>query len=394
MRRTDVLVVGAGIAGVRTVQALRRAGFARRLTIVGAEPHEPYDRPPLSKECLVGTHDIRLLGADWDGLAAEAILGHGARRVDVESHAVDLDDGTTLTYRTLVIATGATPRRITGAPAGLHVLRSIDDMARLRTELTADHRIAVIGAGFIGCEVASAARVLGLPTVLVDALPAPLAGTLGPVLASTIAELHREHEVDLRCGAGVAGIVDAGLWHLHLSDGSAVEADTVVEAIGVQPDCTWLAGSGIDIGDGVLCDEFGATSAPDVWAAGDVAAWWDPGQHKHVRFEHWTNAVEQGAALAHNIVAAPAERRPLDSVPYFWSDQYGIKIQRLGCPAPSDELHVIAEEASTRRLLALYARDGIVTGVVGLNRPRDVMRLRSCLKMPTKLADAAAAAAA
>lgn len=393
MLASDVVVVGAGLGGVRTVQALRRGGYRGQITLVGAERPEPYDRPPLSKEYLATGAELRPLDRNWAELEVTAILDRPVVRLDAERRELEFADGELIGYRTLVIATGAEPRRIPGAPAGTHVLRSAEDAARLRNELRPGTRVAVIGAGFIGCEVASSARTLGLDLTLLDGQPAPLAAVLGPEVGAIVADLHRAQGVDIRCGVPVARITDRP-WQIELADGSRIAADVVLEAIGVRPTSGWLDGNGLDLTNGVLCDQFGATTLPDVWAVGDVARWWHPGYAEAIRFEHWTSAVDQAGLLAHNILAAPAERRAFDAVPYFWSDQHGIKIQCFGRPAPTDDLHVLSEDAEPHRLLALYSRDGVVSGVLGLNQMRELMRLRRHLLTPTPVAEALQAPAA
>ncbi len=393
MLRSDVVVVGAGLAGVRTVQALRRLGYGGTVTVVGAELHEPYDRPPLSKEFLSDTAKLRTLEANWSDLAVTALLGRRVVSLDSGRRVVEFEDGTRVGYRTLVIATGASPRRMPGAPEGTHVLRTAEDAIRLRRALRPGSHLAVIGAGFIGCEVASSARALGLRVSLVDWLPTPLAGAVGPTVGAAVSELHRRHDVDVRCGSGVAGI-SARPWRIELADRSRIATDVVVEAVGVRPSCDWLAGNGLDLTDGVPCDEFGATAVPDVWAVGDVSRWHHPAYDAPIRFEHWTSAAEQAGVLAHNILAEPGGRRAYEGVPYFWSDQHGVKIQCFGRPSPTDELHLLSDTAEPNGLFALYSRDGQVTGVVGLNRVRDVMRLRRHLITPTRLVDALNAAAA
>jgi len=393
MLQSDVVVVGAGLGGVRTVQALRRLGFDGTVTVIGAESHEPYDRPPLSKEYLAETAELRPLGVDWADLDATSLLGREAVALDAQRRTIEFDDGTPVGYRTLVIATGSAPRRIPGVPEGAHVLRTAGDALRMRQKLRPGAHVAVIGAGFIGCEVASSARTLGLQVSLFDGLPTPLAGVLGPTVGAVVAGLHRANGVDVRCGVAVADISDRP-WRVELADRTAVTADVVVEAIGVRPSCEWLDGNGLDLTNGVLCDEFGATTVPDVWAVGDVARWWHPHYREPVRFEHWTSAVEQASVLAHNILAEPAERRAYDGVPYFWSDQHAVKLQCFGRASPTDEVHVLDGPTDDHRLLALFARQGLVTGVLGMNRIRDVMRLRRHLVTPTLLTEVVDSAAA
>lgn len=379
MARVDLLVLGAGLAGLRTVQAFRRAGGTGSVLLAGEEVHQPYDRPPLSKAALLDDAGMSWLKADWAGLGAQTRLGDRAVGLDPVARRVEFAAGPPVTYGRVVVATGATPRRLPGSPAGTHVLRSLADVAGLRAELRPGRSLAVIGAGFVGCELASSAVRHGVRTTLVDPLPAPLAGALGPEVGGRIADLHRAHGVELRCGVGVAGIDPGPV--LRLSDGGTIAADVVVQALGVTPDCGWLAGSGLDLADGVLCDEYG-TAAPGVHAVGDVSRWWHPLYRAAVRFEHWTNAVDQALALGHSL-ARPEAPKPCGSVPYFWSDQHGVKLQALGRPSGADDVLVTGE---ADRPLAFYSRGGLLTAVVGIDRPKDVISRRAALATPTPLA--------
>jgi 3-phenylpropionate/trans-cinnamate dioxygenase ferredoxin reductase subunit len=375
----SVLVVGAGLAGLRTVEELRRAGFDGEITLAGAESHLPYDRPPLSKEVLAGKKtagDIRLRDEDFfTDQDVRVRLGATAVGVDRSARQVSFADGTTLGYDHLVIATGITPRRLPfGADlAGVHVLRTIDDVLAFRQDIESASSAVIVGAGFIGCEAAAGLRAAGLNVVLVEPQPAPLAGALGPQIGELVGRLHTEAGVDLRCGVGVSELLGTDrVEGVRLSDGSEVAAEVVLVGIGSQPAVGWLDGSGFEMGDGILCDERGRTNDPHVWAVGDVAAWWRSGPDRHVRIEHWTGAGEQAAVAARDI--SGSEEAPPAGVPYFWSDQYGLKIQALGHFQPSDDVHVMEDDG--RRFAAVYSRDGILTGAVGCGRPAKVMKLR------------------
>jgi NADPH-dependent 2,4-dienoyl-CoA reductase/sulfur reductase-like enzyme len=376
-----VVVVGASLAGLRAVEALRRDGFAGSLTLVGAEPHRPYDRPPLSKQVLLGEWDeSRVFFRQKDGydpLALELRLGCAALALDASARELHLADGARLPYDGLVIATGGAPRTLPGPHlAGVHVLRSLDDARAVRQALRQGPRVAIVGAGFIGLEVAAVCRKLGLSVTLVETLPVPLAGVLGPRLGERVAELHREAGVELRCGVAVKALLgEAQVRGLALSDGSEVAAELVIVGIGVRPNTAWLEGSGLALDDGVLCDERCASSLPNVVAAGDVARWYNPLFGETMRVEHWTHAVEQANAAVARLLRGP-QVEPFAPVPYFWSDQYDVKIQFAGRVRPDDELQLVVGQLSDRKFVATYGRAGRLTGVLGFNAPAQVMQYR------------------
>ena len=373
MRR--VTIVGGSLAGLRSAQALRTGGFEGTIRIVSAEDHLPVDRPPLSKQVLAGTWDpARAALRGVDEADAEWVLGRRATALDVGTHAVTLDDGTSIDADAVVIACGATPRRLPErvAPSGLagvHTLRTLGDCLALRRDLLAGGRLVVIGAGFIGGEVASAARGLGLDVTGLEALPIPLERALGPDLGRHCAQLQRDNGVDLRCGTAVEGLRSSGgrVTGVALADASVTEADIVVVGIGVVPDVGWLEGSGLRLSDGVVCDSR-CRAAPGVVAAGDVARWHHEGYGHDVRIEHWTNAAEQGAAAARTLLEgdrAPAYR----PTPYFWSDQFGTKIQFVGHNQPGDDVRIVEGDLEGGRFVAAYHRGGKVTAALLWNRP-------------------------
>jgi NADPH-dependent 2,4-dienoyl-CoA reductase/sulfur reductase-like enzyme len=383
----NVVVVGASLAGLRALQALRRAGFDGCLVGVGEEPHPPYDRPPLSKEVLSGKWDAGrtalLRPEDDEGLEVDWRLGERAVALDLPARRVRLASGADLPFDGLVIATGAAPRRIPGTPAlaGIHVLRSLDDCLALRAELDHSPKVAVIGAGFIGAEVAATCRGRGLDVTVIEALPVPLEHALGVRMGRLLAELHRDHGVDLRCGVGVKGFAGSRrVERVDLADGSRVDADVVVMGIGVVPATGWLEGSGLALQDGVLCDARCAARAPGVVAAGDVARWHHPGFGETVRLEHWTNATEQAEAAAATLLAGEGDSAPYAPLPFFWSDQYYRKIQFGGRASPDDETAVVDGSLEERRFVMLYGREGRLRGVLGFNRPRLVMKYRALLR--------------
>lgn len=360
-----IAVVGASLAGLRSAEALRAQGFDGRVVIIGDEPHEPYNRPPLSKDFLLGTTDRESLAlSDPDEIAAlnaEWRLGVRASRLD--AHELHLSDGTSLVADGIVIATGSAPRTLPGTLA----LRTLDDAVALRTALTGGaQRLVVIGAGFIGAEVASTARNLGVDVTVVEMLPIPLGRVLGPEIGVVCGELHLDHGVRLRCGVGVAGMSEAGV---VLAGGELLPADVVVAGIGAKPATEWLIGSGVAIGDGVLCDQGGVTTVPGVVAVGDVARW--AGQ----RHEHWTSAAEQAAVAVRNLLAGTTVERHAKPG-YFWSDQYGVRIQFIGDTNLYDEVRYVDGSPEDRKFAAVYLRDDVIVGVVAMNNARQFTRLR------------------
>ena len=372
-----IVVVGASLAGLRTCEQLRLNGFAGRITLLGAEPHEPYDRPPLSKKLLAGDWDpdrVRLRKpGELDELRIDARLGASATGLDPERQVVSLDDGTEMSYDGLVVATGAAPRRLPGQPdaAGIHLLRTLDDSLALREELIPGAEVVVIGAGFIGLEVAATARTRGCEVVVLEGLPAPLVRALGAEMGTAVAAVHGRNGVEVRCGVQVAGIeVDGGrVRAVGLAGGAAVPADVVVVGIGVTPCVDWLAGSGAELRDGVVCDATLWTGLTNVFAAGDCARWVNEQFGEEMRVEHWTNAAEQGAAVANNLVALsrgePTE--PYSAVPFFWSDQFDSRIQFLGraTGTPDDQVEVVAGDLDGK-FCALYGHQDRLRGVLGV----------------------------
>ena len=377
------MIVGGGLAAARTAEHLRKSGYTAPITLVSDEPHLPYDRPPLSKEMLQDAQknlvDVLLKPAEFYADNDIALnLGSPAQSVDTAARTLALFDGTVLDYDELVIATGLAPKRIPSFPdlAGIRVLRSYDEAMALREQAASARRAVVIGAGFIGCEVAASLRKLGVDVVLVEPQPAPLATVLGQEIGELIARLHRSEGVDVRTGVGVAGVRadDAGerVTAVELTDGTVIDADLVIVGIGSRPATDWLVGSGVALDNGVLCDEVGRTSDPHVWALGDVASWRDATGHQR-RVEHWSNVADQARIL---VAAALGQDPPsLTVVPYFWSDQYDVKIQCLGEPEATDVVHLAEDDG--RKFLAYYERDGVLVGVVGGGMPGKVMKARA-----------------
>lgn len=378
-----ITVVGASLAGLSAIRALRTQGFDGRLTVVGAERYAPYDRPPLSKGFLTGATDedgIALLGEQDDDLGVEWLLGTPAVRLDPARHDVELADGSVVAGDAVVLATGARARTLPGTAhlAGVHVLRTLDDAVALRADLRAARSLVVVGAGFVGGEVASSARGLGLDVTVVEALPTPLAGPLGASMGAVVGRLHTDHGVHLRTGVGVTAVrgrdrVEA----VELADGTRVDADVVVVGTGAVPDVGWLAGSGLDVAGGVRTDATGATAAPGVVAVGDCALSWDVHAGRAVLAEHWTHALQQPAAAAATLLGAPT---PYTAVPYFWSEQYGLNLQVAGRPAPSDAVTVVHGSLDERSFVATYERDGALVAVLGLAAPGPFGRWRRLLR--------------
>jgi 3-phenylpropionate/trans-cinnamate dioxygenase ferredoxin reductase component len=383
-----LVIVGASLAGLRAARAARTSGWDGEIVVVGEELHMPYTRPPLSKKVLTsgdkGVADC-LMPAE---LEATWRLGERATGLDRSARRVTLADGERLAYDRLVIATGSRARLWTGPGAGLagvHVLRNVDDALALREAFAAGQRVAIVGAGFIGCEVASSARELGLDVELFDIVTTPMPA-LGPLIGERCAALQRAHGVELHLGVGIAALHGSGgrVRELELADGTRHAADLVVMALGAIPCTDWLAGSGLPVGRGIACDAtLTVLGEPDVLAAGDIAAW----PHAlaggdRIRVEHWTNAAEQGALAGRNAVLAPPEREAYAGVPSFWSDQFGVKIQAVGLPHLAERHEVVEESDDGARLVAIAEREGVLVGAIGFDAARRLPHYRRLLGTP------------
>lgn len=397
-----VVVVGASLAGLRACESLRQEGFDGRITLVGDESEVPYDRPPLSKSFLSGEWEvdrIRLRKPDAiESLRLDMRLGISAASLDTAARTVGLADGTALEYDGLVIATGCTPRRLPGQPdvQGVLSLRTLGDAVALRTLLTTTHgrpaQLVVVGAGFIGLEVAATARRLGCEVTVLEGGEVPLQRGLGDTMGTAIAALHAAHGVDVRCSVSVEAIEHDGrrvtgvrVAGAGTSDGMAarvIPADAVVVGVGVTPAVGWLQGSGLTLQDGIVCDAALRAGAPGVVAAGDCVRWpnavFAGDDDMVMRVEHWTNASEQGAAAARSLIAASLgnEPEPFASVPFFWSDQYEHRVQFVGRAHGGDEVRVVTGEPGTGPFMALYGWQGRLRGALGLSMPKLVMRCR------------------
>lgn len=373
----SVAVVGASLAGLEAARALRAHGFDGRIDLVGDEPYRPYDRPLLSTGFLAGTagvDDIRL-EAD-DDLAANWVLGTSAAALDPGARQVVLDDGRRITADRVVVATGARARMLprTTVGAGVHVLRTVDDALALRPELRPGARLVVVGAGLIGSEVASTARSLGCEVTIIEAMPAPLAGSLGVTMGGLVSALHAQHDVRILSGVGVAGLVVRGrVEAVRLDDGSEYPADVVVVGIGALPNVEWLAGSGVALDDGVVCDERGRTSVPGVVAVGDCAAWRDVRRGSCRRSRHRTDAVERPALAVRGLLAGErGAAAPPPALPHLWSDQHGVRIELAGHVDEADSVAIEEGSLAGRDVLAVYRRAGEPVAVLGMNQARQI----------------------
>jgi 3-phenylpropionate/trans-cinnamate dioxygenase ferredoxin reductase component len=379
-----ILVVGGSLAGLRAAETLRREGFDGRLTILGAESHHPYDRPPLSKDLLLGNMDSTDVGFPLsDELGADWLLGDPATGLDLVRRAVGTRSGAEHRFDGLVIATGSVPRRLPpfdhGRPEVLE-LRTLDDALRLRATLASRPRVAVIGCGFIGVEVAYAARDAGAEVSIVSLDP-PLV-VAGGVVAGVCEELLLETGVDLHIGRHVVEVREGGGTHgLVLDDGTMVEADVILVAIGARPQTDWLEGSGLTLNDGVLCDACCAVLGPErVVAAGDVARWPNPlFGGIPMRIEHWTNAVEQGMAAARTLLHGSSQDTVYAPVPSFWSDHFGTRLQSVGLPLLGDRTEVVDGSLEERRFVLASYRGEELVGATTYGMVRGLVPFRARL---------------
>jgi NADPH-dependent 2,4-dienoyl-CoA reductase/sulfur reductase-like enzyme len=383
MPEQNLVVVGASLAGLRAAEAARKAGFTGTVTLVGAEEHLPYDRPPLSKAYLdpgptPPDTTFRARSA-LDDAGIDLRLGTIATHLDPYEKAIHTSNGS-LPYDIAVIATGSSARILPGTAAmtGVVTLRTLDDAVTVRAALDNRARTVVVGAGFIGSEVASGARKRGLNVTVVESLPVPLVRAIGTDMGRACADLHRRNGVDLRCGVGVEKVLGNGhVEAVQLSDGSTLEADLVVVGVGADPATEWLETSGITLDRGVVCDETMVTTLPGVYAAGDVARWHNPLFETSMRLEHWTSAAEQGALAVRNALD-PRAAKPYRTVPYFWSDWYDTRIQFVGVPE-ADEIRVVTGHLDDGQFVALYRRGDRVVGALALDHQSHIMKYRALI---------------
>jgi len=378
MRDNGVVIVGGGLAAQRCAEGLRRRGYEGPVRIVCAEPEPPYDRPPLSKQVLAGSVEDETVAyrpAWWyEERQIELLLGARAERLDPEGRTVVLDSGACLGYEKLLIATGGAPRRLPFLDGyeNVHYLRTLGDARRLRAELVPGAHLAIVGAGFIGQEVAATARQLGVEVTMVEALETPLAPIVGAELGRWFAELHLDEGVRVIVGAMLEGARGgARAEELIFADGRRLACDAVVVGVGTAPATGWLAGSGLDE-RGVRVDTAGRTSLPGIFAAGDASIPFDPRYGVHARTEHWDAAAWQGAAVAKAMLGEYPGTPPL---PSFWSDQYGLRIQSVGHPHLGDAV-VIEGNPAARDFEAVFLRSGVLVAGLAVGRPRAIPVLR------------------
>ncbi|QYC45820.1 Rhodocoxin reductase [Nonomuraea coxensis DSM 45129] len=391
---TRTLIVGASVGGVRTAQALRTSGYDGEIVLVDRETEAPYDKPPLSKALLTGSatpDGIRLLTPKQaDAARIDLRLGRRAVGLDPRARVVSFDDGSSSGYDHVVVATGGVAHRPPWATTdGVHVVRTLADAIALRRDLVAGGPLVVIGAGFVGAEIASTGRLLGLEVTLVDSQPVPMSRSLSPDVAKAVLALHEGAGIRCLMGVGVSGVSGSrGRLTVTLDDGAELEAATVVAGVGAAANDAWLATSGLEVDDGVVCDEQGrAVGATDVYAVGDVARWFDPARGRHVRAEHWTNAVEQAACVARNILD-PSSPRAHQPVHFVWSDQHAWKIQVIGDASRSVAATVLGDPMADQRFAALYADEGDrLRGAVVVNWPRALVQCRKAMRDGTAWRD-------
>lgn len=392
MSQLPFVVVGASLAGLRAVETARREGFDGAVVLIGAEEHLPYDRPALSKAFLDAPEDatapLYKTREELLQLHIELQLGQPAVGLQLNARQVVLQDGSCVPYGKLVIATGARARGVPGMQLdGVHTLRTIEDAVKIRRSLNQGARTVVIGGGFIGAEVASAARKRGLPVTILEAAKLPLVRALGELMGAACAALHPKNGTDLRCGVAVSAIEgDGHVERVVLSDGSSIPADLVVVGVGAIPETGWLEDSGLLLDDGVVCDET-LCASDGVYAAGDIARWHNPIFSQAMRLEHWTAASEQGMAAARNALN-PEEATAYSTVPYFWSDWYNNKIQMVGVTA-AEEIKLVGSLADSK-WLALYRCGERLVGVLTFNQPNKVMKYRAMIARGAAWQDALA----
>jgi 3-phenylpropionate/trans-cinnamate dioxygenase ferredoxin reductase subunit len=369
------VVVGAGYTGMAAVEALRSGGFDGRIVMIGEEPHYPYERPPLSKTYLRGTHAREALfprpNSWYAEHGVEALLSARVRTVDVAEQVVELNDSDRIAYNRLLLATGGRPRSLRGI-AGERVLylRTLEDADRLRAQLIPGSRLVVVGAGFIGCEVAATARALGVTVTVLEALDRPLGRVFGDEIGTLIAQIHRDEGIELRCGEAVTSVTErGGEVVVGTAGGAVISCDVVVVGVGIAPNVELVRGSGVDVDNGIVVDEYCRTSVEGIYAAGDVANHYHPIFNRRMRVEHYDNALRQGAAAAANML----DRMVIfDDVHWFWSDQYTYNLQYVGCADGWDQI-VLRGGIRDRRFAAFYLRHRRIVAALGINRGQDVL---------------------
>ena len=387
-----MVIIGAGHAGGRAAEAMRQAGFAGEIVLMGEEAHVPHERPPLSKELLIGEEGAEKTFLHPPDYYAEndidLRLGTRVDAIDRHGHAVVLADGGRVGYDKLLIATGARVRRIDcpGADlAGIHYIRTIDDTLALRPTLKEGVRVAVIGGGFIGLEVAAGARSRGANVTVVELADQVLSRVADPAVGDLVAGLHRANDVRILTGASVERFEGNGrVAELVCTDGETIAADVVVVGIGILPNQEIAGDAGLDVGDGIIADEFGRTSDPDIFAAGDVACHFNPILGRHLRLESWANAQNGGIAVARNMVAEPV---PYAELPWFWSDQFDLNLQVVGAPMSWERLVTRGDPASGS-CVVFYMAGSRVVGATTFNRGREMRACRQLVESGKAVSDA------
>ena len=399
-----LVVVGAGMAGVQTAVSLREQGYDGELALLGAEAHLPYDRPPLSKDLLLGRAENSRFEVDYGGLGIDLLLDRTATGLDPDGRILRTDAGE-LGYDRLVLATGARALALPGQPAAAHLLRTHDDAVALRAVLRPGARVVVVGAGWIGAEAATAARTLGCEVTVVEAAPGPLAGALPAEIGELTRRWYEEAGIELRTSSAVGGIVDAeprleglGGSAVLLTDGTELDADAVVVGIGARPDTGWLDGSGIALDDrGAIAADAGLrTSAEGVYAVGDCASFPSARYRTRLAVQHWDNALHGAKVAAANALnglrdGTAGELLAFDPVPYFWSEQFGRMVQYAGHHRPGDELLWRGDPERDAGWGALWLRDGVPVALLAVDRPRDLAQGRRLIERGTPLDPARAA---
>ncbi|MCH2616583.1 MAG: FAD-dependent oxidoreductase [Acidimicrobiales bacterium] len=380
------MVVGASLAGLRAAETLRAEGFDGVIHLIGDEPHLPYDRPPLSKQVLAGEWEpdrIALTSPTKnDELSLEWHLGVRATDLNIAEKRVMLDSGQPISYDGAIIATGARciSLRMTGDLQGIYTLRGLDDAIAIRSEFEkTPQKVVVVGAGFIGAEVAATARQRGLDVTMIEAAEVPFERVLGTEMGTVTANVHRDHGVEVITGTPVESFKGKErVEKVVLANGTEIDADIVIVGIGVRPNTEWLDNSGLTIDNGIVCDET-CQAAPGIVAAGDVARWPNRLFGEHMRVEHWDNAVEQGVYAARRLLTGENKIEPYAPTPWFWTDQFDRKIQLAGRTRSTDEVQIITGSTEERRFAAAYGRDGKLVGILGFNRPRHVMQYKQMI---------------
>ncbi|KUN86903.1 oxidoreductase [Streptomyces griseoruber] len=387
-----MVVVGAGMAGVQTAVALREQGFGGTVTLIGAEPHQPYDRPPLSKAVLLGKAEGSAFDVDFESLGVDLLLGREVLGLRPADHEVDTEAGP-VPYDVLVLATGAEPVRLPGAEGvpGVHLLRTLDDAERLRPVLARQHDIVVVGAGWIGAEFATAAREAGCAVTVVEAADRPLAGALPAEVAAPMTSWYADSGTDLRTHTRVARVEPGAV---VLDDGSRLPAGAVVVGIGARPATAWLAGSGVELGPHheVLADDRLRTSVPDVYAVGDCASFPSARYGERLLVHHWDNALQGPRTVAANIIGTATDEPPAvyDPVPYFWSEQFGRFVQYAGHHATADRM-VWRGDPTGPAWSVCWLREDRLVALLAVGRPRDLAQGRRLIEAGTRMDEEALA---